>query len=278
MTGTKFDRYVFIVFENTNASKALADPNFKALLSKGRYFSKYQATSHPSEPNYISLVAGSNFSIANDNVYDLPDATRPTATSTIVDLLEAKGISWKIYSEGQGTNAASPGCVTVASVGSKCTYARKHQPFMSFKANSNNTARCAKQVDASNFATDIKNNALPQYVWFVPNQCNDGHDTTITFAGSYLASWMTNFTTLAGFTTGTTLLHIAFDENDNSAGNYVYSLIVPFVSGTNKATNIIAGTIDTSAYTHFSTLAAIENNWGLGNLGRGDATAIPLLL
>lgn len=33
------------------------------------------------------------------------------------------------------------------------------------------------------------------------------------------------------------------------------------------------GTVDSTYYTHYSALSTVEANWGLGNLGRGDATA-----
>jgi acid phosphatase len=35
----------------------------------------------------------------------------------------------------------------------------------------------------------------------------------------------------------------------------------------------VAGSTDNNHYNHYSLLATVEQNWGLPNLGRGDATA-----
>ena len=35
----------------------------------------------------------------------------------------------------------------------------------------------------------------------------------------------------------------------------------------------LAGSKDNNPYTHYSLLATVEQNWGLPNLGRNDATA-----
>lgn len=59
------------------------------------------------------------------------------------------------------------------------------------------------------------------------------------------------------------LLNCTTDMNDNK----VYSILL------GNVVSSLAGTTDNSLYSHFSAIATIEANWGLGNLGRGDATA-----
>ena len=49
---------------------------------------------HPSEPNYISTVGGEYFGMENDALTQVP-----ANISTVVDLLEDKGISWAEYQE-----------------------------------------------------------------------------------------------------------------------------------------------------------------------------------
>jgi hypothetical protein len=42
---------------------------------------------------------------------------------------------------------------------------------------------------------------------------------------------------------------------------------------------VLAGTgNDCTQYNHYSLLRTVEDNWGLGNLGRHDATATPIAL
>jgi hypothetical protein len=69
---------------------------------KGTLFSNFFALTHPSQPNYIGLIAGDTFENELDygnSVVDFPNANAPNANSTIIDLIEAKGLSWKVYLE-----------------------------------------------------------------------------------------------------------------------------------------------------------------------------------
>src|SRR5262249_19007816 len=55
---------------------------------------------HPSEPNYIWMVAGENFGILNDN--DPGPSNVITSQSHLADQIEAAGLTWKSYQEGMG--------------------------------------------------------------------------------------------------------------------------------------------------------------------------------
>ena len=91
--GKYFDRVVIIVFENENESNVIVDPYFKSLANSGTFLSNFAATSHPSYPNYLAMIGGSTFGITND--------TQVTINATsVVDLLEAKGLTWKSYGGG----------------------------------------------------------------------------------------------------------------------------------------------------------------------------------
>jgi len=50
----------------------------------------------------------------------------------------------------------------------------KHNPFISYKDVQSNPARVANIVDFSQFATDLANNTVPNYVWISPEPV--GHD------------------------------------------------------------------------------------------------------
>ena len=52
------------------------------------------AVTHPSEPNYVSVAGGEYFGMDNDNLNNIP-----ANVSSIVDLLEDKGITWGEYEE-----------------------------------------------------------------------------------------------------------------------------------------------------------------------------------
>jgi acid phosphatase len=110
--GKVFDRYVSIWFENTDFDMAAADrkaslqpkvdgcplilfvANFAYFAGKGQVLENLFCVTHPSEPNYMATAGGDYFGLDGD-----PFTAVPENVSTIVDLLEDKGISWGFYQE-----------------------------------------------------------------------------------------------------------------------------------------------------------------------------------
>ncbi|RAL66565.1 hypothetical protein DID88_006255 [Monilinia fructigena] len=81
---------------NTNYETALADRiKLQNLFAeKGITLDKYLAVTHPSQPNYLAAVGGDYFGLDGDPFIEIPNNV-----SSIVDLLEDKGISWGLYQE-----------------------------------------------------------------------------------------------------------------------------------------------------------------------------------
>jgi acid phosphatase len=73
----------------------LFSANLGALLKQGILLDNHFATTHPSEPNYVAVAGGETFGMDNDALTEIP-----ANVSTIVDLLESKGITWAEYQEG----------------------------------------------------------------------------------------------------------------------------------------------------------------------------------
>lgn len=92
--GKAFDRFVTIWLENTDYSKAAGDPSLVSLAKKGITLSNYFAVTHPSQPNYISAIGGDHFGLDGDALVRVA-----SNTSTVIDLLEDRSISWGEYQE-----------------------------------------------------------------------------------------------------------------------------------------------------------------------------------
>ena len=252
-TGKYFDRAITLIFENTNYSAALKQPFFKKLATQGALFSNFLALTHPSQGNYIALTSGSLNGVKNDNNYDVD-------SRNITDLLEEKGLSWKVYAEGYPGN-----CFTGKS--SK-NYVRKHVPFISYLNIQKDSARCAKIVEASQFDRDARSGTLPDYIFYVPDMRNDGHDTNVTFADSWYNQKFTPYLNDAKFMENTVLI-TTFDESGPfSAKNQIYTSIV--------GPGVKPGVVSDS-YTLYSLLNLMEDNWNLGSLGNNDLTARQIL-
>ena len=250
VNGNHFKKVVWIVFENTNYSKALAQADFNKITRNGVLFSNLTAEVHPSQGNYIAMVAGSKLGVNNDNVVDLKE-------SHVGDLLEKAGLKWKTYAENYPGN-----CFTGKSSGD---YFRKHVPFMSFANVSQDSTRCLNIEDETKFFDDFKVGSLPEFSMYIPNIKNDGHDTGVDYAGKWLGS---TFGPLLANPQGLgdVLFIITFDESGpTSPTNQIYTVLV--------GANIKSGSQNTQAVSHPALLKMIEDEFGIGNLGRDDRTA-----
>jgi len=247
--GKYFDRIFIMQFENQGYSKTIRNKDFKSFADKGKILTNYFAITHPSEPNYIAQIGGDYFGIQDDSVHNLNN-------SNLVDLLEDNGISWKTYQE------AYPGNCNPANTIGK--YARKHNPFIIYDSIRNSPVRCNKIVNSKQLDTDLQNNNLPQFTYYTPDMNNDGHDTSLEYAGKFLTSYLESRLKL--FPNGT-LAVITFDEDDMKENNKIYTALI--------GSMIKPKSSDNTRYDHYSLLRTIENNWDLGTLKRNDDKAIP---
>jgi len=245
-----FKKVFIVVLENTNFKPASERPFLKQLGKEGVVLTNYYAVRHPSQPNYIAMIAGDTMGCTSDKTIDI-DATH------LGDLLEAKGKTWKVYAE-----AYPGGCF----LGAKhSTYVRKHVPFLSFKNVQQDPKRCANIVDASQLKKDIAKGTLPDYSLYIPDMNNDGHDTGISFADRYMAKRFGKLLLDPRFTKDL-LFVLTFDE-DNGFDNRVYTVA--------WGDRVKHGTTYDVKTGHYGLLRTIEDAFGLGTLGRNDETAQP---
>jgi len=111
--------------------KAAGNSDLAFLASQGILLTNYYAVTHPSEPNYVSVVGGDYFGIGDDNLHAIPDQV-----ASVVDLLEAEGISWAEYEEDM-PYTGFPGFNYTDPVNNYVEYVRKHNPLVSLCENSN---------------------------------------------------------------------------------------------------------------------------------------------
>jgi hypothetical protein len=246
----RFKRVVHFVFENADYEDALKQPYFRRLADSGVLFTDSRAVTHPSQPNYIAMIAGSTLGVLLDGRVDLNERH-------LGDLLREKGLSWKAYAEGYPGN-----CFLGMRSGD---YVRKHVPFLSFLSVSRNPTECAKVVNALEFFSDLAKGQLPAYSMFVPDLRNDGHDTGPEHSARWFEAQFGRVLSDPAFL-GETLVIVTYDESESYLSkNQIYTVIL----GANTAPGMrVSSRID-----HYSILALIEEGLGLGNLGRGDRAA-----
>jgi hypothetical protein len=179
-----FDRVITIMFENQYRSYVMQNAFMKKLASAGADMTNYFGAFHPSQTNYIASLAGEVCGVTNDT----PPAS-PLLQDTLVDLLEAKNVSWKAYMEAYPKDTWNKAWVNPDYPATEqpiteyppsdspelARYFRKHNAFASFHTIQKEESRWNKIVSDTQFWKDVYGGDLPEYSWFTPDIWNDGH-------------------------------------------------------------------------------------------------------
>jgi hypothetical protein len=253
-----FSHVYLIVLENEEYGSLVGSadaPYFNSLISSYGLATNYFGVAHPSQPNYLALFSGSTQGVTDDSNHDV-------SATNLADQLEAKGKSWAVFAQDYPGN-----CFTGATkggsgegIGAKGSYARKHNPAISFTDISTNPTRCAHITNLAAFDP-----AAADFELIVPNQCNDMHSCPISTGDEFLRAFVPKITSSAAF--AGSVLFITFDEGDSNAGGggHVATVVVsPLVK---------PGFQSAAKYDHYSLLRTIEDAWVLGCLGQACAAS-----
>lgn len=196
---------VVVVLENHSYSQIVGSshaPFLNSLITHGASLTRSYAVTHPSQPNYVALFAGSTRGLTNDSCPH--SLTGPNLAAS----LRSHGRSFVGYSESLPYTGYR-GCV-------KGAYARKHSPWINFRAL---PATLNKPMSA--FPKDLTK--LPTVSFVVPNLLHDMHDGTIAQSDAWLKAHLGTYASWAR--THNSLLVVTADEDDRSAGNHIATIL-----------------------------------------------------
>src|SRR6202166_1887419 len=251
-----FAHVVLVVEENHSYSEVMGNaamPYLNGLETQYGLATQYFADGHFSIPNYLMLTTGlmetfdDNFSgtITDDNV---------------VRELVKGGTTWKSYAE----SLPSAGYLG----GNTGLYLRHHNPFTFLSDVQNDSSQAANVVPFTQFATDLGNNALPQYSFIAPNTMDDAHDGTLAQADAWLQTNIAPLIANPAFQ-ASGLLIITFDEGDfidlEHGGGHVATVII--------SSSAKKGFQSQTLYQHQSTLRLILSGSGVDTFPGLAATA-----
>ena len=272
-----FDRVLIIVLENVDYEVASQNQDLAALAAEGASFTNFHALFHPSYPNYLAMVAGTDFGIhkrgryfADDQV-NFPDDARHL---TIADRLIASGLDFKQYAE-ELPRGPCPWNVSGQHVAEKRgNYTRRHVPFPSFHQVQRKWCDHVIPADSSNrnnyFVQDA-NQGLVAYSFYSPNMNHDRHDTGVQVAGAWVRKFLEE--TFPEKLRTRTLVVVTFDESGGNPDNRIFTL---FLGDMVKASKLQDPAALGRRYTHYSALRTIEDNFGLEPLNANDRAAQPI--
>jgi phospholipase C len=208
---------------------------------------------HPSEPNYIWMIAGENFGILNDN--DPGPSNTITSQSHLADQIERAGLTWRAYEDGMGEP-----CTLV----SHDTYAVKHDPFAYFDDINgwNGTsfappARCAEHiVDFSQLDVDIAAGHVPDYAFITPDLMHDMHDGSVADGDAWLSMEVPKILATDAYKRGG-VLFLLWDEGANQGDDPPFIAVSP---------NAGAGSMSRASYDTSSFLLTVQKILGVDAL------------
>jgi phosphatidylinositol-3-phosphatase len=246
-----FSHIYTIVMENKEYGTVVGNryaPYLNSLIAQFGVATNYTGVAHPSEPNYFALFSGSTQGATGDGVYNL-------AGHNLADQIEAKDKTWKVFAENVPLNCYT-GVVAYGGEDGAGTYARKHNPAISFTDISRSPARCANITDLTHFDP-----AAANYELIVPNLCNDMHDCSVAVGDNFLSGFVPKILNSQAWQQGG-VLFITWDEGSTNrgGGGYVPLLVI--------SKQVEKGFRSAVAYNHYSLVRTVEDAWGLGCLNQ----------
>ncbi len=266
-----------IVVENTDLDQIVGSPqapNMNALISSCGLAANYHGIQFPSLPNYIALTSGQvPPSIAGDGVQGRdckPSASCRSTDPSIFTQIgatagDAQPLSWRTYAESMPENC------TRTNVGE---YVARHNPAVYYPGDA---AACAQfdvpsgSPTAGALASDLAAGTLPSYSFFIPNLCNDGHDSCngvprVVEQDNMIGAWMPSILASPDYRSGHLLVVITADTSQSPAnGNLLATILVN--------PDIPAGTAATARFDHYSLLRLDEELLGLPPLANAATAA-----
>jgi acid phosphatase len=240
---------VVVIEENRGYSQIMDQRNsgsyIHALAKRGMVFTQSYGVTHPSQPNYLALFAGSTFDVTSNACgYSFTSDNLATA------LLD-KGLSFASYSESLPA-VGDLGCMSDA-------YQRKHNPITNWQG-----TRLPSEINLriSDFPQAFSK--LPTVSFVIPDQDNDMHDDSFASADDWLKTRIDPYVEWAF--QHNSLLILTWDEDSGKENNQVVTLFIgPMVKAGNNSQRI----------NHYNVLRTMLDMYGLPAMGESaDAQAI----
>jgi hypothetical protein len=231
---------VIVVEENRSEGNIIGSksaPFINALATHGANMAQSFAETHPSEPNYLALFAGSTLGVTKD-VCPVDGGAVPNLGSELL----AAGYTFVGYAEDLPA-VGSPAC-------SAGKYARKHVPWANFTNVPPANSVPFSAFPMGNYAS------LPTVSFVIPNNDNNMHDGSIAQGDAWLNRQLSGYANWA--LANNSLLIVTWDEDDNGSRNQIPTVIY--------GAHVQPGTYN-EQISHYNVLSTLEQMYGLPKTG-----------
>jgi len=276
------DHVYVVMMENTNYADIVHDdgrsaridarmPFLASVASKGVLLTDMWATYHPSDQNYVAMVAG--------NTYRYGPVYYPNYDLTVRhlgDVLDANGRPWRAYVQ----NMKTPCNLQADSNGG--WFAPDDEPFAQFDDVISNAVRCQAALrDVADFEGAIAANTLPAFAWIAADGWWDGEgawydnfDMSVSLQrqDQFLAATFGPLLASAAWNQSRSLLVITWDESLGWGwpDNHVATVVI------GSPGLLREGSVDRTHYDAYGVLRTVEAAFAVDGLDRFDRFAAPL--
>lgn len=234
------DHVVIVVEENRSEGNIIggkAAPFINTLAAHGANMAQSFAETHPSQPNYLALFAGSTFGVTS-NACPVSGGNAPNLASELL----AAGYTFVGFAESLPTAGS-----TVCSAGK---YARKHVPWANFTNLPPANSVPFSAFPMGNYAS------LPTVSFVIPNNDDNMHDGSIAQGDAWLSRELSGYANWA--VANNSLLIVTWDEDDGGPRNQIPTVIY--------GAHVQPGTYN-EQISHYSVLSTLEQMYGLPKTG-----------
>jgi acid phosphatase len=259
---------VIVIEENKSFGDVISSskaPFINNLASRGASLTKFFASHHPSQPNYIDFFAGATLGVCKDEC-----PIGPFTSQNLGAALIGAGKSFAGFAENLPASGARTTC-------NDAKFAPKHCPWVDFTNVPASSSKDFSQFphDAAGFA------ALPDVSFVIPNLTDDMHNgsniATEVGAGD---TWLkTNLSAYADWAEqNNSLLIVTWDEDSSSYTTHCPGSVITTTPPKNRIPTIVmgqpvaAGTTSSTTYTHHDLLRTLLDIYGIAPFG-GATTA-----
>lgn len=240
---------VMVIEENKAYSQIIGNaraPFLNQLAASGTVLTHAYGITHPSEPNYLALFAGSTQGLILDS------CPHQFSSRNLASILRDAGLSFATYAQSMPRTGYT-GC-------RHGRYARKHNPAVNWQGAN---VRAAQNRPFRDFPSRF--NKLPTVSFVIPDLDHDMHSASIAQGDRWLKQHLGRYVQWARH--HNSLLIVTWDED-----NYRHHNHIPVIIAGAHVRRAHA----TRAVNHYSMLRTLEAMYGLPLLGR-SAQAVPIV-
>ena len=231
---------VIVVEENRSQTNIIGNkstPFINALAAHGAMMAQSFGETHPSEPNYLALFAGSTLGVTKD-ACPVDGGNTPNLGSELL----AAGYTFIGFAEGLPAVGS-----TVCSAGK---YARKHVPWADFTNVPPANSLPFSAFPMGNYAS------LPTVSFVIPNNDDNMHDGSIAAGDDWLNRELSGYANWA--VTNNSLLIVTWDEDDGTPRNQIPTVLY--------GAHVQPGSYN-QQISHYNVLSTLEQMYGLPKTG-----------